>query len=59
VEGTTPSIFTNKPYFIKNLEGETTYLGTNPKAGLNIGRNVRTFPPDRSDFQKWILERSP
>ena len=59
VEGILSQIFTNKPYFIKNLYAGTLYLDTDRIGGLTIGSHVRALTPDRSDFQKWILERSP
>ena len=58
VEGTSPPIFVNKPYYIQTLYDGTFYLDTDRIGGLTIGSHVRPKAIDRSDFQKWILERS-
>ncbi len=59
MEGTSPPIFANKPYFIKTLWDGPRYLDTDRIGGLTIGSHVGAKTIDRSDFQKWILERSP
>ena len=58
MEGTPTPIFVNKPYFIQTFYDGSRYLDTDRIGGLTIGSHLRPLTPDRSDFQKWILEKS-